>query len=364
MLASERDVVHNVAVFNKTERDQILNKVVEALRQSLSATFGRDVEVVVGKPQVDGADAVLVLATEAPPIRFHVQVKTSITPATVAALGARSATTGLILFAPRLTTAGMEACRQFGVGCADADGNVYIRSGTSAVDIQGRPATASRPLTTAAVKGTRLTSRSGLQILFVLLSMPEVRDVSFREIAAASDTSLGSVAAVFQELERRGYLNAGASGRSLHRTRELLDTWVDGYRLRLFARLRLGTFATDVTDWWRTSGEVVRAAGGQWGSETALWARGDNLRPARGVVYVDEVPSALVAGLRLRRDDQMMATAELRRRFWHVPVLSRDATVPTPLVYADLLADGDPRLVEAAANLRRTDADLRRLDQS
>lgn len=364
MLASERDVVHNLAVFNKTERDQILNKVVEALRRSLSATFGRDVEVLVGKPQVDGADAVLVLATETPPIRFHVQVKTSITPATVAALRARSATTGLILFAPRLTTAGMEACRQFGVGCADADGNVYIRSGTSAVDIQGRPATASRPLTTAAAKGTRLTSRSGLQILFVLLSMPEVRDVSFREIAAASDTSLGSVAAVFQELERRGYLNAGAPGRSLHRTRELLDTWVDGYRLRLFARLRLGTFATDVTDWWRTSGEVVRAAGGQWGSETALWARGDNLRPARGVVYVDEVPSALVAGLRLRRDDQMMATAELRRRFWHVPVLSKDATVPTPLVYADLLADGDPRLVEAAANLRRTDADLRRLDQS
>jgi hypothetical protein len=72
----------------------------------------------------------------------------------------------------------------------------------------------------------------------------------------------------------------------------------------------------------------------------------------------------LVAALRLRRDDRIDAPVELRKRFWTIPVLAESDTVPTPLIYADLLADGDPRLIEAAAELRGSDADLRRLDES
>lgn len=71
-----------------------------------------------------------------------------------------------------------------------------------------------------------------------------------------------------------------------------------------------------------------------------------------------------MATLRLRRDTGPDATVELRQRFWDVPALSEAATVPAPLIYADLLADGDPRLVEAAAELRKNDDDLRRLDES
>jgi hypothetical protein len=172
------------------------------------------------------------------------------------------------------------------------------------------------------------------------------------------------VAGVLDELVRRRYLTTTSSGRSLHHTHELMNLWADGYRLRLYARLRLGTFSTDVNEWWRRSKDAVRKAGGQWGSETALWAQGANLRPARGVVYVDAVPAAFIAALRLRREDRVDAPVELRRRFWTIPAIGESDSVPTPLIYADLLADGDPRLVEAAAELRGSDADLRRLDQS
>jgi hypothetical protein len=87
-------------------------------------------------------------------------------------------------------------------------------------------------------------------------------------------------------------------------------------------------------------------------------------RFGRGVAYLDTVPAELVAALRLRRDDRIDAPVELRKRFWTIPVLTESDTVPTPLIYADLLADGDPRLIEAAAELRGSDADLRRLDES
>lgn len=351
-------------MFTKVERQEILNAVSEALRETVAAAFGREVEVVLGPPRDDAADAVLVVASEAPPVAFDVEVKATVTPTMVAALAGRG-TRQLVLFTPRLTPAAIDACRRLGLGCADADGNAYLRAGSSVIDIQGRPAKLSRTLTKPEQRGTRLTSRSGLQVLFVLLSVPGARDESMRSIASASGVSLGSVAGVLEELARRRYLTTtSSSGRSLHHTRELLDLWADGYRLRLYARLRLGSFGIDTTEWWRTSAAAVRRAGGQWGSETALWAKGANLRPARGVVYVDTVPSKLVAALRLRRDDHIDAPVELRKRFWVIPAFADSDTVPSLLIYADLLADGDPRLIEAAAELRGSDADLRRLIES
>jgi hypothetical protein len=349
-------------MFMKVEHPDILNIVTDVLRETLAVAFGRDVEVVLGPPRVDSADAVLVVANEAPPADFDVEVKATITPTNVAALSGRSPHR-LILFTPRLTAAAMDACRRLGLSCADADGNAYLRAASSVIDIQGRPVKLSRTLTKQDERRTRLTSRSGLQVLFVLLSVPSALDEPMRSIATASGVSLGSVAGVLDELARGRYLTTSPRGRSLFQTHELVDLWTDGYRARLHSQLRLGRFGIDSSEWWRTSDVAVRAAGGQWGSETALWATGANLRPARGVVYLDAVPPALVGALRLRHDDRPDAPVELRRRFWKIPALAEPDTVPTLLIYGDLLADGDPRLIEAAAELRGSDADLRRLDE-
>lgn len=351
-------------MFTKDELDQILNAVERAIRQTLSTTFGRDIEVVVGEPRTSTSDAVVALAVSGPPMSFDVELKTSVTPATIAALSARPRISPVIVFCPRLTPAVMDACRHLGVACADADGNLFLRSESSAVDIQGRPPTASQQLGAGGNRAARLTGRSGLQILFVLLSQPAFCNEPFRAVAAAAGTSLGSVAAVFQEMERRAYLTTTSRGRTLRQAGQLLDMWADGYRLRLFERLRLGTFTTELAEWWSTSNNAVRSVNGQWGSETALWATGRNLRPARGVLYVDALPAALITGLRLRRDPRSDAPVEFRRRFWDMPEWEGKESVPKPLIYADLLADGDPRLVEAAAELRKNDDELRRLDQS
>lgn len=350
-------------MFTKAEHQEILNAVSEALRATVTTAFGHDVEIVLGPARDDTADAVLVVANEAPPVNYDVEVKATVTPATVTALRSRAGGR-LIIFTPRLMPAVMDACRRLGVSCADADGNVYLRSAASVIDIQGRPVLRSRTLTRQDERRTRLSSRSGLQVLFVLLSAPEVLDDPMRSIASASGVSLGSVAGVFDELGKRRNLTTTSRGKSLEQTRKLLELWVEGYRARLHAQLRLGRFDADSNEWWRTSAEAVRGAGGQWGSETALWAKGANLRPARGIVYVDAVPPALVAALRLRRDDRADAPAELRRRFWATSAFAESDTVPPLLIYADLLADGDPRLIEAAAELRGGDADLRRLDES
>jgi len=351
-------------MFTKDERHELLNVVERAIRRTLTMTFGRDVEVVVDGPQTSNTDAVLVVGLTGPPTSFQVELKTSVTPATIAALATHRDASPVMLFCPRLTAGVMDACRRLGIACADADGNLFLRLGSSAVDIQGRPPVASQQIAPGGTKAARLTSRSGLQILFVLLTEPTYCSRPLRSVAKAAGASLGSVAAVFQEMERQGYLTTTSRGRVLRQAGQLLNLWVDGYRLRLFERLRLGTFTTDVAEWWKTSNDVVQSVNGQWGGETALWAAKENLRPARGILYVDAVPSLLVTALRLRRDPGPMAPVEFRRRFWDMPDQHERRGVPPTLIYADLLADGDPRLVEAAADLRKNHDDLRRLDQS
>ena len=341
-----------------------MNAVVTAVRTTLATTFGRDIEVVLNPTSQRGFDGTLVLTLDVPPVPLMVVARQYMSTTDVAASRHEHSNDHMILFVPRLTPSIVDTCRALGVNCADADGNLFVRTSTNAVDIVGRPVGASRDLAGDTSSPARLTSRSGLQIIFVLLVEPEFCNAPYRTIANASAASLGTVASVFRALDRDGYVARTAHGRELRRTSQLLNTWTDGYRVRLFDKLRLGGFSADQPDWWQVSRDVVRQAGGQWGGETAVWAAGGNLRPAHGIVYVDDVAPALVGALRLRRDSRKEAPAELRRRFWRVASWSERDTVPSPLVYADLLADGDPRLIEAAASLRNDDAELRRLDES
>jgi hypothetical protein len=200
--------------------------------------------------------------------------------------------------------------------------------------------------------------------LFVLLAFPALSSEPYRTIAAVADVSVGSVAALLKDLSAQGYVATAASNRTLRNCSVLVDTWTEGYRHRLLPKLRLGTFSTEEEQWWRTyRTTAARITRGQWSGETAIWALDGNLRPARGVLYVDGVPPALVKDLKLKRDTNPTATVDLRRRFWSTPEQTLGPTVPSLLIYADLIADGDPRLLEAAAELRRTDDELRRLDQ-
>ncbi len=86
-----------------------------------------------------------------------------------------------------------------------------------------------------------------------------------------------------------------------------------------------------------------------------------HLRPGKAVVYASTLPRRLIIGHRLRKSG-VDGNVEIRERFWNFPQPSSQLTVPTPLIYADLVASADPRQLEAAAYLRDHDDLLRRLD--
>jgi hypothetical protein len=74
-----------------------------------------------------------------------------------------------------------------------------------------------------------------------------------------------------------------------------------------------------------------------------------HLRPGTATFYAPEIDPKVVLKLALRADAE--GNVEFRRRFWDFPAEDPVLT-PTLLVYADLLAIGDARCLEAAQVLR------------
>ncbi len=242
----------------------------------------------------------------------------------------------------------------------DAAGNMYLHGPGLLIYARGRPRrpTADDPKPTA----LRSFQASGVRVLFSLLCDPETVAAPYRQIAHRSSASLGTVQRVLTELDEIGYVyNQGH--RRLQRLGELLDRWVEAYTLNLWPKLTLGRFDSTDHDWWRSIDPILRSEEAQWGGETAAhWLR-TRLSPERAVVYATAVPSRLIVAGRLRKT-QSQGDVEIRRRFWNFDEIHPPITVPTPLVYADLLASADPRQREAADYLRTHDSLLQRLSDN
>lgn len=327
--------------------------VLDDVFAALSA-HGVDVRVV-GRPPRGGGDVALVLEWRGHTHEYVAEVADRTTAATVSRIAATLPRKALLV-APHVPPPVAMACREHGVHFADTAGNVFLDWGDLLLDVEGR-----RPQRGPAARADRRLRAfqpSGLRIVFALLCRPDLAAAPYRAISEAAGVSVGSVHLVVKELADNGWVEE-RGGRVLHRTRELFDRWADGYVLNLDRRLVLGHYNTGDPRPWLAGRIDVAEFGGQWGGENAAAILGTNLRPANAIVYLPVLPDDVLRRHRLRRTVPG-GTIVFRERFWRFDG-DRDV-VPVPLVYADLVASGDPRQVEAARELRERDDDLRRID--
>jgi hypothetical protein len=239
-----------------------------------------------------------------------------------------------------------EAFRQHGVQFADAAGNAYLRDEGLLVVISGRT-----PKTTAPRTNTlRVFHRSGLRILFVLISAPTLVTAPFRAIAEVANVSLGSVPPVLDGMRELGFIVEAAGTRRLVDRDRLIGQWVEGYARRLQPSLAMGRFHASTSDWWRNVD--LTSYGVQWGGETAAALLQRHLRPEHVLIYADAAPTRLMSEQRLKADP--IGEVFLRRRFWNSVPSPRADIVPPLLIYADLVATGDARSLAAAKQIRET----------
>jgi hypothetical protein len=285
-------------------------------------------------------------------VRLHV-TRAMVGPLQVELQRSRRAT---LLVTEYLTPPIADALRLAQVEFVDAAGNAFLRLPTAIVSISGRRRVAR--------SGTQRTAPrsafepSGLRVIFALLAEPDALNGSYREIAWMADVSHGTVGWVMADLKRRGFIVAQAprGPRKLTKSRQLAEQWVQAYATTLRPTLLVGRYKSpDLTRLWadilkwtlRDTRQVdVVLAGGE---VAAARLTGTAIQGAV-TVWAPDVPVRFVEDKELRLDPAGPIT--VLRKFWQFTT-DTPCCSPQLLIYAELLAIGEPRTVEVARRLER-----------
>ncbi|MBM7412607.1 hypothetical protein JOE38_002430 [Clavibacter michiganensis] len=258
----------------------------------------------------------------------------------------------LLLVGPHVSGRGAAILREVGIHHLDAAGNAWLRLPGVVVDVRGRtPEKPIGPRGSDATQSNLFSSRRA-QVIFALISWPELVSAPIRRIAAASHVSVGLTQDTMKLLEREGYVRTWPE-HHLDRVPELIDRWVAAFPLGLGSPGRTRGYHAERMDMQATASSSVRVSG-----EMAA----PGLRGNTAVVYTDEDVRLLALRNRWRSDRE--PNVLVREMFWTEPETAeapvppgvRDA--PPLLVFADLVASGDSRQRGVAEDMRKADRGL------
>lgn len=249
--------------------------------------------------------------------------------------------------------------RSAGVQFVDAAGNAYIRDKNLFIFVKGNRASSEYPSPRRTI---RAFNASGLKVIFSFLLDPNLVGETYRTIAKVSGVSLGTIGWVLSDLKDLGYVDERGKrkARYLVKPLGLLDRWAEAYPEKLVPDLDMGLFQTPFPLPWK---EIdLSQVEGCWGGEVGASLLDDVLLPAQGTVYLPKNNlKALLMKYRIRKaNTNLPMSSDIIRicdKFWTrsaepVGLGSRpNKAAPDILVYADLLASGDPRNYEAAERL-------------
>lgn len=348
-------------MFSESEHGEIVNERARSveLREWLRP-LGLEVDVRPVEHAADkGADVVArVSRTSGAARTYAVMIKRAVPSELATALHPHPLLPTLVV-ARSITERAASLLRERGIDYVDEAGNAHIAWGDVLIDVRGRRGVRRRTSSSSST-GSKAFGRAGLKVGFVLLSWPSMAGKPLRGLASASGVSLGTAQAVVDDLTRAGYLYEVAGQRRLGRAAELLNRWSEAYSTRLSPVLSLGDFDAFDISWWRGAEDELTRFDVQVGGEAGASVLDPHLIPATLTLYADEQPRSLIGKHRLVRAEHA-GNVHVRRRFWTVE--RRSWIVPSTLIYADLLASGDPRQREHADRIRISDDRLAGLDR-
>lgn len=293
------------------------------------------------------ADAAFDLVLAGKHQTFLVEVKRWLTPATLGHVVTRLKDLGkdTILVMDYATPRVAEKLKELDIAFVDTAGNAYLRRPPVMVWVVGRKPAVTRQR----FRAGRAFQPTGIKLIFTLLCRPDLINAGFREIAEFAGVAHGTVGWVLGDLRELGYLvetgNKRARVRRLRDRRKLLTQWVEAYARTLRPQLLMGCYQATDLDWWKklnvTKYKVLL------GAEPAAAMATQHLRPGIVTIYTVETPARLMVDYRLRKVTE--GNVEIRRRFWPFNHEWKHPDLAPPvLIYADLLATGEARCIEAA----------------
>ena len=275
---------------------------------------------------------------------FAVEVKTTVTRATVGIkqLDLFNHDEDTLLVTKYVTPPIADLLKELNIFFIDTAGNAYINKPPLYVFIKGnKPQFTLKPETQK-----RLFKPSGLRVVFALLNNPKMINNPYRDIAKAADVALGTVGWLIRDLKEMDFcIELGKNNRKLMDLENLFKRWVEAYPEQLRPKLIIERFETTDHNWWKDVN--IKDYGAYWGGEVAAVNITGYLKPAKVTIYTNEPIGKLVLKNRLRKAEQ--GNVEILKPFWNFKYkLKYRHVVPPILVYADLMATGDQRNIEAA----------------
>lgn len=231
-----------------------------------------------------------------------------------------------------------EKLRELDISFFDANGNVYFNEPEFYIFVNSHGRKTELRKTNAGL----IFQPSGLQMLFVLLSIPNSENKTYRELSELSGISLGAVSEAMNTLQAENYLVKEREKRILFRKDELIKRWVQGFSETLCPRLSELQFESEDIDWWEKADLTATTA--CWSGEVAADKMTDYLHPIKTIIYVKHSYQYLTKKYKLIRVRN--GNIKIRARFWNFN--ENDIIAPPLLVYADLLATAESRNIEAA----------------
>jgi hypothetical protein len=328
----------------ETDRRNLIKEAVEAFRRGT----GIEATVEIGDA---GIDALMRIEKGQKTWRFEVEVKPWLTPATIGLIAQRrhekpGKWVVITRHAPIILAGEM---KKLGIAFVDTAGNALIDEPGLFIYIKGQKLQA-RHVTWGVGRPFR---PAGMQVIFALLCNPGLEHRTYRDIAEAAMTALGTINWTMRGLKIAGYLiEMQERGRRLVRRKELLEKWVATYPDQLRPRQLIGRFTTPEPDWWK--GVELLPHNALWGGEVAAAITTQYLNPERVTIYAEENVHDLILRHKLRNDPK--GEIEILKKFWYFCGETPERnTVPPLLVYADLIGTGNERNIETARKIYEQD---------
>jgi hypothetical protein len=223
----------------------------------------------------------------------------------------------------------------------DSTGNAYIKHPRLFIYVKGN-----KPTEKPTTRASRAFYPSGLKAVYAFLCNPELVNAPYREIAEIAAVALGTVGWIINDLTQLGFIvDMGSRGRRLKNKRKLLERWIIGYSEKLRPKLQIGKYKALNPDWWQTTQLTLFQA--CWSGEVAADQLTHYLKPEIFTLYLPEKQAIkLILTNKLRKDPA--GNIELLKTFWNIDYKTDNPLVNPILIYADLMASGDPRNIETA----------------
>jgi hypothetical protein len=252
---------------------------------------------------------------------------------------------GVVLVTRYLTENLGRKCLDLGIQFMDMAGNINLNAYGLRLFVVGNKLR-EQPGELGPLASFKAYNRKGLQVVFALLAGEGLAGATYRALGKAAGVATGTVGLVMNNLSESGFMATAPAGRVLLRPEMLMEGWLANFPHRLRPHLHPGRFRAVRPNSWETLDLTPYQA--QWGGELAGDRLTQHLQPLTATIYTRENPAKLAAALHLRPDPH--GNIEVLDQFWDFPNpegYPRDVAPPL-MVYADLVASGDPRNADIA----------------